>query len=79
MRRRLLGREARVSERRLAGFVCRAALAVCEYQWRLFMAHEERAAGHADRAAAHVDAARAVVEALRRALRDLEPRTSANE
>lgn len=63
----------------LARVALRAAMHVCEFQWQLFMAHEERAAGHADRAAAHVDAARAVVEALRRADRDLGPRTSANE
>lgn len=68
-----------MSERRLAGLVCRAALAVCEYQWQLFMAHEERAAGHADRSAAHIDKARAVMESLQRTCRDLEPRTSANE
>lgn len=53
-----------MSERMLAAIVCRAALAVCEYQWQLFMAHEERAAGHADRAAEHIDKAREIVDAL---------------
>lgn len=68
-----------MSERRLAGLVCRAALAVCEFQWHLFLAHENRAAGKADRAAAHVDRARAVMESVQRSCRDLGPRTSANE
>lgn len=63
----------------LARVAIRAAMHVCEFQWHLFLAHEDRAAGKADRAAAHVDKARAVMESVQRTCRDLGPRTSANE